>query len=116
MLKTKTLTPYTFPHKSRKARVDYICGIGGYSNRDGRWPIEFNVAAYGANFDFDHIWKEYSKEHIPSECDGDPALMTAYHQLAQRLHKDNESNLWEWGLEDALRDLYAGDDGQLYFS
>lgn len=101
----KPTCPYDFPHRSRKARVDYICGIGGYSSRDGRWPIEFNVATYHVDFDFDHIWKEYSKEHIPSECKGDPALMNAYHQLAKRLHKENVDYFWEWGLEDARRDL-----------
>lgn len=110
----KLTCPYDFPHRSRKARVDYICGIGGYSSRDGRWPIEFNVACYHVDFDFDHIWKEYAKEHIPSECEGDPALMNAYHQLAKRLHKDNEQYMWNWGQEDAARDLDER-EGDTYF-
>lgn len=102
---TKTVCPYTYPHKSRMAKVNYICGIGGYSCRDGTFPIEFNVATYHVDFSFDHIWKTYAKELIPSECDTDPMLMHRYVLLAKRLHPKHEASLWEWGQEDAVRDL-----------
>lgn len=116
MKRAKSNCPYTFPHKSRKARVGYICGIGGYSSRDGRWPIEFNVAAYRTNFDFDHIWKEYAAEHIPAECRGAEGIrmLVSYYNLAKRLHKDNEQYMWGWGQEDAARDLDER-EGDTYF-
>ena len=90
----------TYPHKTRQARVDYICRIGGYFNRDGRWPIEFNVAADRCDFDFEHIWEKYSKEFVPEECK----------DLARQKYEECRDDLWQWGLEEAVRSLHD-DDG-----
>lgn len=110
----KFKNPYTYPHKSRLAKVDYICGIGGYSNRDGRWPIEFNVATYLVDFDFDHIWDRYASEHIPPELMvpdllGDTAGVTKYKALAKQKYAETERFMWEWGVEDACRGLMDDD-------
>ena len=101
--------PYTYPHRSREAKVSYICGIGGYYSRDGRFPIEFNVAAYGVDFDFEHIWKTYYEEMTPSELKHDPDACTAYYRLARRLYEKHKDNLWEWGQEDACRSIDEDD-------
>lgn len=101
----KIKCPYKYPARSREAKVNYICGIGGYSNRDGRWPIEFNVALYDVDFDFDHLWKKYHAEMTPDELKHDPELCSLYYRLAQRLYEDNKDFLWEWGQEDAGRNL-----------
>ena len=101
--------PYTFPHKSRVAKVDYICGIGGYYSRDGRFPIEFNVAADSCNFDFDHIWEKYNEEMTPDALKHDTEACTLYYRLAKRLHGEHEQYMWEWGQEDAVSGLQEGD-------
>lgn len=106
----KTKCPYSFPHKTRKDRVDYICGIGGYGSRYDKWPIEFTVAAYYTDFDFDHIWEKYAAEHWPfDESKETPETIKAYYDLARRLHKEHEGSLWSWGQEDAYRPLSDGD-------
>ncbi len=105
----KIKCPYTYPHKSRTAMVDYLCGVGGYSSRDGRWPIEFNVGAYYADFDFDRIWEKYSGEHIPNECKKDPAALSAYYSLAKTLHASHKDMMWGWGVEDACRSITEDD-------
>lgn len=101
--------PYTYPHKSREAKVNYICGSGGYYSRDGHFPIEFNVAAYRTDFSFDHIWKKYNKEFTAVTLSHDPEACTAYYRLARRLHAEHESSMWEWGQEDAARSLTDDD-------
>lgn len=105
----KIKCPYTYPHRSRAAKVNYICGVGGYGSRYGRFPIEFNVGAYNTNFEFDHLWKTYYEEMTPSELKHDPEACALYYRLAMRLHKEHEDHLWEWGQEDACRNLQDGD-------
>jgi len=109
MAKSKFPCPYSYPHKSRVAKVDYICGIGGYGLRNGCFPIEFNVAADSCNFDFDHLWKTYYEEMTPNELRHDPEACSLYYRLAARLHEDHKDHLWECGQEDAVRDLQEGD-------
>lgn len=97
----KIKCPYTYPHKSRKAKVDYITGIGGYYSRDGRFPIEFNVCAC-ADLSFDNMWKHiceyYYVPHSPEET-------TLFKDACAKVHSEIEDNLWEWGQEAAARDL-----------
>jgi hypothetical protein len=96
--------PYTFPHKSRKAMVDYLIGIGGYSERFGRWPLEWNCKTYQANFDGDTL-----RRHIPT-------LSPQNDEKWEEYIGDNQA-AWEWWLEDARRIFsdaewtsYPGDD------
>lgn len=105
----KIRCPYTYPHKSRSAMIDYITGIGGYSSRDGYWPIEFNVATYHADFSFDHIWEKYHAEHISDATRNHPPSWAAYYRLAQKLYEEHKDYLWEWGQEDAYRSLKDSD-------
>lgn len=61
--------PYTFPHKSRAAIVDYLNRQGrAYYGR--RYPFAWNVKTYGANFDNDSLRKHYPEL--------DPALDSAW--------------------------------------
>lgn len=103
--------PYTYPHKSRRAKADYLCGIGGYSRyQDGTYPLEFDVSAYRADFGFDHLWEKYAAEHWPfDEKKVTPDTVKTYYDLAMRLYKEHEQHLWAWGVEDACRALHDTD-------
>lgn len=108
----KFKNPYSYPLTSRRAMAEYICGIGGYSTGYGgrdRFAIEFNVAAYATDFDFDHIWEKYHKEYVGEEILNDPVKFKAYYDLCRELHKQNEEYLWGWGQEDAARGLSDND-------
>lgn len=105
MGKKKFKCPYTFPHKSRKAKVDYITDIGGYYSRDGRFPIEFNVAAYGADTDFDSLWTTALESGEISPDTDKQALKDA----AALVYKESGHLFWDWGLEDARRGLEETD-------
>jgi hypothetical protein len=88
--------PYTYPHRSRKAKADFICGIGGYYNRDGRWPIEFTVGLDGADLGFDHLWALMVSEKLYSFPKIEFDLVRAE---AEKVYKEIEGYLWEWGQE-----------------
>lgn len=109
---TKFNNPYTYPHlkQGRRAMVNYLTGIGGYSRfRDITCPISFNVAADAANFDFDHLWEKYKddREFVPEfETPEDAAL---YYRVAKREHAESKDYLWDWGAEDAQRGVLDGD-------
>lgn len=110
----KIKCPYTYPHKSRLDKVDYICNIGGYRrHNDGSWPIEFNVAADNCNFDFDHLWARYAEADdegwLPSAARENPETLALYYALAKRLHAGHEEHMWEWGQEEAARSLHDAD-------
>lgn len=112
---TRGKIPYKYPHKTRKDRVDYICGIGGYSRfNESHYPIEFNVAAYATDFDFDHLWERYAKNDpegwLPFKwAEATPDVVDMYYRLTKRLHKENESCMWGWGQEDAYHSLTDDD-------
>ena len=108
--------PYTFPHRSRAAMIDYICDIGGYhgGRHDGPYPLSFNVKAWYCDFSFDHVWK---RAVIDKDMDigpddtirNDPEQFKAYQDLVRELHKEHEERLWEWGREDACRGVTEDD-------
>lgn len=99
--------PYTFPHKSRKAKVDYLTDIGGYYSREGRFPLEFTVAAH-ADLDFDTLWKLVMQERGQDFPEG--SRQRALFEFAARKAYDScKENLWEWAIEDAQRGLFEGD-------
>lgn len=105
MGKKKFKCPYTFPLKSRKAKVDYITDIGGYYSREGRFPIEFNVAAYSANLDFASLWDTILKSGEVSSDTDKQALKDA----AALAYKECSPYLWDWALEDAARNINETD-------
>lgn len=45
--------PYTFPHRSRKAMIEYLLADrrGYYSQGDGEFPFAWNVKAHGVNWE-----------------------------------------------------------------
>lgn len=118
----KMKNPYTFPHRSKAAMIDYICGIGGYhSSRHDCYPLSFNVKAYSCNFDFDHIWKraavDINMDVGPSDSvKNDPAQLKAYQDLARELHKKHEEHLWGWGQEDTWRGVKEDDTHRCLWS
>lgn len=102
----KYRSPYTFPHKSRAAKIDYICGIGGYYSRDGQYPIEFNVSTAGADLSFEHLWQRITKEY--AEASAAPMFKEA----CAREYEDAGDSLYDWALEDCRRNI-EDDDGCL---
>ena len=103
----KPKCPYTFPHKSRKAKVDYLTDIGGYYSRDGTYPLEFSVAAY-ADLDFDTLWKLLLEER-QTEYPADTTKRALFEFAARKAYADCSAYLWEWAVEDAQRGLFDGD-------
>jgi len=98
--------PYTYPHKSRQAKVDYICGIGGYYSRHNRYPIEFCVALYDVDNDFDSVWKELLKQHTYPSADPDCVALRPYASL---LWEEKSDSYYEWAQECAARSLSEED-------
>ena len=103
----KPKCPYTFPHKSRKAKVDYLTDIGGYHSRNGAYPLEFNVAAY-ADLDFDTLWKLLLEER-QTEYPADTTKRALFEFAARKAYADCSAHLWEWAVEDAQRGLFDCD-------
>lgn len=104
--------PYTYPHlkQGRGAMVDYIVANGGYSrNRDITCPIEFNVAADYADFEFDHLWEKFKDnlEFVPAFKT--PEDMALYYRVALREYEDNKEYLFDWGIEEARRSVKDDD-------
>lgn len=95
----KIKSPYSYPHKSRQAKVDYITGIGGYCSNHDRVAIEFNVGLYYVDADFDHIWAKALATETP-----DPSCDLAMLEDAARSVYDKET-AYEWAVEDASRSL-----------
>ena len=99
--------PYTFPHKSRKAKVDYLTDVGGYYSRHGSYPLEFNVAAY-ADLDFDTLWKLLLEERQSQYPEGTTSR-ALFEFAARKAYADCSEHLWSWAVEDAQRNLFEGD-------
>lgn len=58
---------YTFPHRSRKDKVDYLLsngGYGGFNSRPYQYALAYNVKAYNADLTFDHLWEKYASEFV----------------------------------------------------
>ena len=100
----KIKCPYKYPARSREAKINFICGIGGYTDRDGRWPIEFCVGIYHADISFDHLWGKYREEYANAHPD---AELSEFMAVAQKEYKrmDLEGSLYQVALEDCQRDI-----------
>ena len=97
--------------KSRRAMIDFVCGIGGYSDGYGRWPIEFNVKMY-PDLDADTLWKI-----VRDECEFDikgstPQEQVVAENLFREMHTKYADNLWGWAQEDMVRS--AREDAYFY--
>lgn len=103
--------PYTYPLRSRAAKANYICGIGGYSGRHEHWPVEFSVYAGHADLDFDTLWKRCREQgEFPFDWDAiTPAEGKAYYDLSKELYEQHKDHLWAWAVEDAARNLHEDD-------
>ena len=112
----KPKCPYSFPHKSRAAKVDYICSIGGYSSRDGTFPIEFNVATYDADLDFDNILKLVNQEHGEFTGADAPAEERIWTTAVHNVYEKHKEHLWDWGVESAQRDLFESDTYHMFWN
>lgn len=89
--------------KSRKAMVDFICNIGGYSTRGDSFAIEFNIKAYLADLDKDHLWWMLcsGKMDVGPASDWPPEKTAQAMSLFYKAHKEHEDDLWNWGVEEA---------------
>lgn len=93
--------PYTFPHKSRKAMVEYICANGGYSAYGvGTWPLSWDMGLDRLDFSFNNLW-EKAKEY----ADVNDAEMEEFKTFVrERVWKDEENAsaiLYDIAVEDA---------------
>lgn len=93
----------TYPHKSRRAKVDYICHIGGYGgNRHAdTFPVSFTVAAYGADLSFENLWNEHAPDKWREGGGGTEEERKAYRELASRLHAKAADALFYEGVSNA---------------
>lgn len=94
-----TEAPYTFPHTTHGAQIEYICDRRGHAH----YPIVFIVKCYHANLDFDHLYEifkdsGYLTNHAPE-----------YRAFCREQHAEHHESLWEWGLEDARRGITDDD-------
>lgn len=89
--------------KSRKAMVDFICGIGGYSNRDVTSAIEFSIKAYNCDLGADHLWGMLTSGSMDVGPNKDlpPEHMARAKAMFYRVYEEHEEHLWEWGCEEA---------------
>ena len=108
MTARKHKSPYTYPHKSRAAKVEYLCGIGGYSSRWGTYPIEFVVGTYYADLSFDSLWPKALAQENSTVLPGtrEHTLMT---YCARQAYEQNEDNLYSDAIDDARMSLLESD-------
>lgn len=112
-------SPYTFPHRSRKARADYLSSIGGYYSRDsGRYPIEFTVGTYYANGEKDHLLARLASEKgdSPYAADADPEVVRRYLACASCAYDELGDSLYSMALEDACRSLQDTDTYRMLYN
>jgi len=89
--------PYTFPHHSRKAMIDYCITRDrsrGYQYKT--YPFCWNVKAYAFDFDGDTL-----RKHMP---DLDPAFDAAWDA-----HAAANDEFFNWCVEDARRQIDGND-------
>ncbi len=103
----KPKCPYTFPHTSRRAKVDYLTDIGGYYRRHDTYPLEFNVAAY-ADLDFNKLWP-LMLEECPLEFPEGTSKRSLLEHCALKTYAECHDHLWEWAVEDAQRTVLETD-------
>lgn len=99
---------------SRKKAVDFICGIGGYSGRHERYAVEFNVKAYGCNFDVDTMYSHPVRGDfgLYEMCKNDGERGLLYNLF--RTHLSNaEKGLWESATRDAW-ESFENDEGTFW--
>lgn len=94
--------------RSRIAAVNFICGIGGYSDRHERWPIEFNVKMY-PDLDADTLWKVCMEKCDFSMHTWPAPRQTVAEHLFREMHKEHENHLWNWAQEDMYRSAKEDD-------
>lgn len=99
---SKLKCPYTYPHKSRRAKVNYITSIGGYSDRHTRFPLEFMVGVYYADLDFDSIWSRIEKSDEWEWGARKPDLVKF---CVKDVCREFGNDLWTHAVEDACRSL-----------
>ena len=109
----KLKNPYTYPHKSRRAKVDYLTSIGGYyADRWAKFPIEFQVGTYHADLDFDSVWERLndSAQGYWDIAEFRPDLMRFCAQEAhRRLDSSRDNSLWSMAIDDARNSLMDTD-------
>lgn len=89
--------------KSRKAMVDFICGIGGYSDRRDCWAIEFNISADRVDLTQEHLWELLSsgKMDVGPDDTYSPEKLLQVKALFWKVYAEHEEALWSWAVEEA---------------
>lgn len=107
----KTKCPYTFPHKSRKAMVEYLAdheNYGGWNHPYRRWsPLSWNVKIGNVshdgkrgentvNPDFDEAWQEYCQhaDHLFNDiCE---SMASFYLEGLYTTYPGNDRGAWKF--------------------
>lgn len=102
--------PYTFPHRSREAMIDYICSVGGrtgdWYGRD-RYPLAFNVKAY-PDLDRQDVYQRIKDN--PTDFDMYPGEFAAFGtEVFDSVWAEYGNQLYDWGLEGAQEDVNDSD-------
>jgi len=88
---------------SRKKMAEFICDIGGYSDRSDRFAIEFNISADRCNLDFDHLLERYRKGDGDNVIPKNPAHAAIYERCFKEAYDEAGHTLWSEACEEAYR-------------
>lgn len=88
---------------SRASMVDFICGIGGYSDRSERFAISFNIKDYHSDLSVENLWKLLCSNKIDAgpEPTLPPEHMARAKALFWRVYEENKDHLYGWARDEA---------------
>ena len=97
--------------KSRKAMVDFICGIGGYPSRHNRYAVEFNIKDNYSDTGADNLWKLLCSGTMDVGPDAGlpPEHLAQIKALFYRVYAEHGEHLYSWGLEEAYENWSDSD-------
>lgn len=111
--------PYTFPHRSRAARVAYLVSVGGYRASRQSYPLEFTVGTYYADLTLEHLMPlalaALDDPGPVSDCltvNERCALLAA---SVTEAYTDSSSYLYEWALDDVRSALHDADTYRMLY-
>lgn len=101
--------------KSRKAMVNFICGIGGYYDRSDHFAIEFNIKDYYSDTSVENLWKLLNSDKMDVGPDKDlpPEHLAQVKALFWRVYEEHKDHVYEWGREEAYEG-WADSDSPYY--
>lgn len=112
--KQKKPACYAAPLRSRKAQVAWLL-----DHKTHHGFLSWNVKLYHVNLDFDHLLEIYKKKCLAyhGAVGQEPEIPRRFTDAkwlaeARAKHEEVKENLFEWGVEDACRNINDGDGYQ----